>query len=55
MTVSDVMFVRSGYANDAIVNIPTDKITKRSTYEQLYEKLKFGCFIFSYLGTSYNQ
>jgi hypothetical protein len=55
MTVGDVMFVQLGYANDIIVNIPTDRITNSNTYKQIYEKLKFGYFIFSCLGTAYNQ
>jgi hypothetical protein len=55
MTVSGRMIVQLRYANDVIVNILSCRIATNSTYKQLYEKLKFGYFIFSCFGTSYNQ
>jgi len=55
MTVSDMMIVQLGYANDIIVNILTDRISTSITCKQLYEKLKFGYFTFSCFGTKCNH
>jgi hypothetical protein len=52
MTVSDMMIVSLGYADDIIVDILTDRIATSSTYKQLYEKPKFGLLIISCFGTT---
>jgi hypothetical protein len=41
MTVSDMMFVQLGYANDIIINNLTGRIATSNTFNRLYAKLKF--------------